>query len=73
MKLVGFWVLIRFSVCALMGPVRGVRKRKKADKKPEENASGSGSSEKEGPVDWWDEFSKRINGIILLDILIALL
>ncbi|KAI5322092.1 hypothetical protein L3X38_031164 [Prunus dulcis] len=46
-----------------MGPVRGVRKRKKADKKPEENASGSGSSEKEGPADWWDEFSKRINGL----------
>lgn len=49
--------------CALMGPVRGIRKRKKAEKKGEENASGSGSSEKEGPVDWWDEFSRRINGV----------
>ncbi|KAM0996380.1 hypothetical protein ACFX13_006450 [Malus domestica] len=46
-----------------MGPVRGIRKRKKAEKKGEENASGSGSSEKEGPVDWWDEFSRRINGM----------
>ncbi|XP_068311673.1 protein ALP1-like [Pyrus communis] len=46
-----------------MGPVRGIRKRKKADNKGEENASGSGSSEKEGPVDWWDEFSRRINGV----------
>ncbi|CAN6556794.1 unnamed protein product [Malus baccata var. baccata] len=46
-----------------MGPVRGIRKRKKAEKKGEENASGSGSSEKEGPVDWWDEFSRRINGV----------
>ncbi|KAM1653964.1 hypothetical protein ACFX2K_006414 [Malus domestica] len=46
-----------------MGPVRGIRKRKKAEKKGEENASGSGSSEKEVPVDWWDEFSRRINGM----------
>ncbi|KAM1167539.1 hypothetical protein ACFX19_030085 [Malus domestica] len=46
-----------------MGPVRGIKKRKKADNKGEENASGSGSSEKEGPVDWWDEFSRRINGV----------
>ncbi|KAM1302395.1 hypothetical protein ACFX2H_013332 [Malus domestica] len=51
-----------------MGPVRGVRKRKKAKKNDspadgycEENASVSGSSEKEGLVDWWDEASRRIN------------
>ncbi|KAF3453824.1 hypothetical protein FNV43_RR04265 [Rhamnella rubrinervis] len=46
-----------------MGPIRGLRKRKKTEKKPEENASGSGSSEKEGTVNWWDEFMKRISGI----------
>ncbi|KDP44193.1 hypothetical protein JCGZ_05660 [Jatropha curcas] len=50
-----------------MGPIRGYKKRKKTDKRTEENASGSGSgsgsTEKEGPVDWWDEFSKRINGL----------
>ncbi|XP_021627400.1 protein ALP1-like isoform X2 [Manihot esculenta] len=45
-----------------MGPIRGYKKRKKIDKRTEENGSGSGSAEKEGPVDWWDEFSKRING-----------
>lgn len=45
--------------CALMGHVRGVRKRKKAEKNAspadgscEENAFVSGSSEKEGHVDW---------------------
>ncbi|GKV08183.1 hypothetical protein SLEP1_g19852 [Rubroshorea leprosula] len=43
-----------------MGPVGGLKKRRKVEKKPEEN--GSGSSEKGGSVDWWDEFSKRING-----------
>jgi hypothetical protein len=46
----------------LMGPVRGSRKRKKTEKKHDENASASGSPE-EGPLDWWDEFSRRINGI----------
>ena len=47
-----------------MGPVRGFRKRKKAEKKPEENASASGSpGPEEGPLDWWDEFSRRINGM----------
>ncbi|OMO91317.1 Harbinger transposase-derived nuclease [Corchorus olitorius] len=46
-----------------MGPVRGSKKRKKVEKKPEENASASGSSEKEGSVDWWDELSKRMNGL----------
>lgn len=57
-----------------MGPVRGFRKRKKTEKKPEENASGSGSSEKDGPVDWWDEFFKRINGIFFFfGIMVALL
>ncbi|XP_042954335.1 protein ALP1-like [Carya illinoinensis] len=47
-----------------MGPVRGFRKRKKTEKKPEENASASGSpGPEEGPLDWWDEFSRRINGL----------
>lgn len=49
-----------------MGPIRGIRKRKKNEKKPEENASGSGSSEKEGPLDWWDDFMKRISGMFFL-------
>lgn len=42
-----------------MGPVRGYKKKRKIDKKTEENAS---ASDKEGSVDWWDDFSKRING-----------
>ncbi|KAJ9188954.1 hypothetical protein P3X46_000303 [Hevea brasiliensis] len=50
-----------------MGPIRGYKKRKKTDKRAEDNAyasaSASVSAEKEGPVDWWDEFSKRINGL----------
>ncbi|XP_062084884.1 protein ALP1-like [Humulus lupulus] len=46
-----------------MAPVRGSKKRKKTEKKPEENAYGSGSSEKDGPLDWWDELLRRINGL----------
>ena len=49
-----------------MAPVRGSKKRKKTEKKPEENAfcyDASGSSEKDGPLDWWDELLRRINGI----------
>ncbi|XVF20120.1 hypothetical protein REPUB_Repub11eG0170900 [Reevesia pubescens] len=47
-----------------MGPVRGLKKRRKIEKKkPEENASAPGSSEKERSVDWWDELSKRMNGL----------
>lgn len=38
-----------------MGPVRGLRKRKKVEKKHDENGSASAS-----------EFSKRINGRFLL-------
>ncbi|KAJ7980902.1 Harbinger transposase-derived nuclease [Quillaja saponaria] len=46
-----------------MGPVRGFKKRRKTEKKPDGYGSSSGSPEKEGLVDWWDEFSKRINGL----------
>ncbi|TXG73999.1 hypothetical protein EZV62_002578 [Acer yangbiense] len=47
-----------------MAPIRGLKKRRKLDKKNEGNASGSasGSSEKEGSVDWWHDFYQRING-----------
>ncbi|GAB4860201.1 hypothetical protein Ancab_040427 [Ancistrocladus abbreviatus] len=45
-----------------MGPVRGVKKRRKTEKKVEHIDSASGSSEKES-VDWWVEFSKRIGGL----------
>lgn len=66
LKLLGIWVLIQLGCSTLMGPIRGIRKRKKNEKKPEENASGSGSSEKEGPLDWWDDFMKRISGMFFL-------
>lgn len=49
---------------AVMGPIRGYKKKRKTDRRTEENASGSGSGsgEKEGPLDWWDDLSKRFNG-----------
>ncbi|CBI16187.3 hypothetical protein AAG906_032178 [Vitis piasezkii] len=39
-----------------MGPVRGYKKRRKIEKREE--------SSEEGSVDWWDEFSKRIAGLL---------
>lgn len=42
---------------ALMGPVKGYKKRRKV----EPNVSASGSSE-EGSLDWWDVLSKKIAG-----------
>ncbi|KAM0953286.1 putative harbinger transposase-derived nuclease domain-containing protein [Dioscorea sansibarensis] len=45
-----------------MGPVRGVKKRKRADKKGEENSVGC----ELGDGDWWDDFSKRITGPLSL-------
>ncbi|XP_016755981.1 protein ALP1-like [Gossypium hirsutum] len=43
-----------------MGPARGLKKRRKIEKKPEENAFAS--SEKERSIDWWDELSRKMNG-----------
>lgn len=49
-----------------MGPVRGLKKRKKAEKQYEENSSASDLMAKDGPLDWWIQFSKRISGNFLL-------
>jgi hypothetical protein len=51
-----------------MGPLKVIiKKRRKTEKNHDINNNGSGSasgsSEKEGVVDWWDELSKKINGI----------
>jgi len=51
-----------------MGPVKGTKKRRKTEKAHDNNngsGSASGSSEKEGLVDWWDELSKKMNGTFL--------
>ncbi|GMG98233.1 hypothetical protein Nepgr_000073 [Nepenthes gracilis] len=47
-----------------MGPVRGVKKRRRTEKNIEHNVSASGSSENEVSGDWWVDFSKRINGLL---------
>lgn len=46
---------------ALMGPVRGNKKKRKIEKKAEENSLVSGSSE-EGCAEWWDVLSKTVAG-----------
>ncbi|KAK8536168.1 hypothetical protein V6N13_009544 [Hibiscus sabdariffa] len=44
-----------------MGPVRGSKKKRKIEKKPDENVSAS--SEMEGSVDCWHDLSRRMNGL----------
>lgn len=59
------WVLITHSLW-LMGPIRGLRKKKKLERKLDCNGTASDSSEKDDAIDWWDDFSKRTNGISIL-------
>ncbi|XP_045806668.1 protein ALP1-like [Trifolium pratense] len=43
-----------------MGPLKVTKKRRKTEMNHDDI---TGSSEKEGVVDWWDELSKKINGL----------
>lgn len=51
-----------------MGPIRGFKRKKKAEKKFDQNvlaaaaASSSSLQSQPQPLDWWDEFSQRISG-----------
>lgn len=60
-----------------MGPIRGLKRRKKAEKKVDQNvlaaaAASDGDGDGDGdadslvaqpqPLDWWDNFSRRISG-----------
>lgn len=44
-----------------MGPVKGMKKKKKVEKKGEDYSLVSGSSQ-EDSAKWWDVFSKKIAG-----------
>ncbi|KAK4780200.1 hypothetical protein SAY87_016306 [Trapa incisa] len=45
-----------------MASSEGLRKRRKTESKAEVIGSDSGSSHNKDPVDWWDEFCRRVNG-----------
>lgn len=47
-----------------MGPVRGMKRRKKTEKKVDQNvlAAAASLSSQPQPIDWWDDFSQRITG-----------
>lgn len=49
----------------IMGPVRGLKKRKRAEK----NAAARVTAAAPGSGDWWDDFSRRITGSSLSSIL----
>ncbi|KAK4764086.1 hypothetical protein SAY87_013524 [Trapa incisa] len=44
-----------------MASAEGLKKRRKTEKKAEAIGSDSGSSHNKEPVDWWDEFCRRVN------------
>ncbi|KAE7996829.1 hypothetical protein FH972_001518 [Carpinus fangiana] len=48
-----------------MGPIRGFKKRKKADKKVDQNVLAASLRSQPQPLDWWDDFSQRITGRVL--------
>lgn len=48
-----------------MGPIRGFKKRKKADKKVDQNVLVASLRSQPQPLDWWDDFSQRITGRVL--------
>lgn len=50
-----------------MGPIRGFKRRKKAEKKVDQNVLDSALAslqpqQPQQPLDWWDDFSRRITG-----------
>ncbi|XP_008788079.2 protein ALP1-like isoform X1 [Phoenix dactylifera] len=49
-----------------MGPIRGFRKRKRAEKKAERCAAAASMASGQGTGDWWDDFSRRITGPLSL-------
>jgi hypothetical protein len=48
-----------------MGPIRGFKKRKKAEKKADQNVLAASLRSQPQPLDWWDDFSQRITGRVL--------
>ncbi|KAH7537247.1 protein ALP1-like [Ziziphus jujuba] len=48
-----------------MGPVRGLKKRKKVEKKVDQNVLAASLGPEPEPLDWWDGFSQRITGPLL--------
>ncbi|XP_010905715.1 protein ALP1-like isoform X1 [Elaeis guineensis] len=49
-----------------MGPIRGFKKRKRAEKKAERCAAAALTASGQGTGDWWDDFSSRITGSLSL-------
>lgn len=59
-----FLVLNPFVFCGgLMGPIRGIRKKRKVVKKVVGGGQSTAQESGQGPADWWDDFSRRITGL----------
>ncbi|KAJ8642317.1 hypothetical protein MRB53_019011 [Persea americana] len=49
-----------------MGPIRGIRKKRKVVKKVVGGGQSTAQESGQGPADWWDDFSRRITGPLSL-------
>ncbi|KAK3004016.1 hypothetical protein RJ639_017991 [Escallonia herrerae] len=47
-----------------MAPVRGYKKKRKVEKRVEHKVFLASGSSEDGSVDWWEDFSKRIPGMV---------
>ncbi|XP_041000421.1 protein ALP1-like [Juglans microcarpa x Juglans regia] len=45
-----------------MGPIRGFKRKKRAEKKVDQNVLAALLRSQPQPLDWWDDFSQRITG-----------
>ncbi|XP_042968605.1 protein ALP1-like [Carya illinoinensis] len=47
-----------------MGPIRGFKRKKRAEKKVDQNVLAALLRSQPQPLDWWDDFSQRITGTL---------
>lgn len=49
-----------------MAPIRGLKRKRKSEKKVDQNVLVASLGSQLNPLDWWDDFSQRITGQIVL-------
>ncbi|KAK2995272.1 hypothetical protein RJ640_015553 [Escallonia rubra] len=60
----GFLGFASIGAVYAMAPVRGYKKKRKVEKRVEHKAFLASGSSEDGSVDWWEDFSKRIPGLL---------
>ena len=55
-----------------MAPIRGLKRKKKSEKKVDQNVLVASLGSQLKPLDWWDDFSQRITGKYLSPVLLVM-